>query len=246
MLSYFRFIAFQISTKPLFYQQTRCRAKINLKRPRAPHFAKAVIEKFVSPVYPRIGKDVHLANLCAKTTEVRPVKSLGQYEQIIAREVADHFRNSRMIAFLHRGSIKHQQSFDFQVRLHKKGMKYKSYSSGIMLEALREVNHLEAYPLVQSRFGVVFGPEVDIAFLQKTLRKTPQLILLAGIVDNQLLRLDEFVKYGSNYNETIYGEFVSVLQNAGGANLTQQLTHHPRMLVERLTAIEKCDRLTQK
>lgn len=228
----------QVSSRSVFYQQTRNRGKVNLRKPRVPPFRKVLLEEFVKPVYPVISKDVPLSLVCGNLQPVK-VKSLGAYEMIIAREAADWFMKSPMIGFLHMNSMKSDKLFDFQVKLRKGNMYYKTYSKAIVAEALRQANLLHVAPLLSGRHGIVFGLEKNVAVLQKVLKSTPQCILLAGILDNHLLRIDEFLKYGNMTDEQIYGQLVSTLQTAGGMNLNRQLIHHQSTFIQRLRAIEK-------
>jgi len=56
-------------------------------------------------------------------------------------------------------------------------------------------------------------------------------------LEGHLLNRQDFLKYGKLDLTTLRMHFVQVLQNAGGNNLNQQLTHHQSALLARLKQI---------
>lgn len=60
---------------------------------------------------------------------------------------------------------------------------------------------------------------------------------LGGVLEGQVLKYDDFLKFGEMDITTAQSNLVQVLQNAGGVNLTRQLTHHQSTLLTRLKQI---------
>lgn len=59
----------------------------------------------------------------------------------------------------------------------------------------------------------------------------------AGVLEGQVLKIDEFLRFSDMDITTAQLRLVQILQSAGGVNLNQQLTHHQSTLVSRLKQI---------
>lgn len=58
-----------------------------------------------------------------------------------------------------------------------------------------------------------------------------------GVLEGQILKYDDFLKFKDITITIAQSNLVQVLQNAGGVNLTRQLTHHQSTLLTRLKQI---------
>jgi hypothetical protein len=72
------------------------------------------------------------------------------------------------------------------------------------------------------------------------------LCFIAGILEGHLLNRQDFLKYGKLDLTTLRMHLVQVLQNAGGNNLNQQLTHHQSVLLARLKQIDTNTTISDK
>lgn len=229
--------AFQLIPNQLSYQQKRYRGKINLKKPKV-FFTKKIVNKLLTPLFINPDKDKPLYELCRKIQSGDRKKELGPYDRILAREVRNWFDNSKMIACLHVNSIQENKLFDTKVALKMANMYYKQYGKPIVLAAIEDSPYERIHPLLISRCtSFVFSPDVNVTMLTKILKKCPQLHLLGGVLERQVFKYDDFVKYGSLDATTAQLGLVQTLQNAGGVNLNRQLTHHQTTLVTRLKQI---------
>ena len=57
------------------------------------------------------------------------------------------------------------------------------------------------------------------------------------MLEGQILKYDDFLKFKDITITIAQSNLVQVLQNAGGVNLTRQLTHHQSTLLTRLKQI---------
>ncbi|KAG7188743.1 hypothetical protein KM043_008363 [Ampulex compressa] len=134
--------------------------------------------------------------------------------------------------------VKSADVLDLQIALKKLNMYYKSYGPKIMKQALEDSPYAPVQQLVTPlSFGLIFSPESDVRALEKTVRKYPQFILLAGILEGRLLSRNDFLKFGKSDITTERVGLLQTLQTAGGNNLNRQLTHHQTTLVSRLKQI---------
>ncbi|RLU20682.1 hypothetical protein DMN91_007295 [Ooceraea biroi] len=232
--------ALQLTPYTILQQQKRFRGKINIQKPRAPHYYRALVNEFMTPFYPNPNKNKKLTEMCYKVKKHATPKeedTYNPYEKIIAREVRNWFDNSKMIAICHQNTMSSEDEFEFRVPLKKANMYYKRYSKRIMKLALEDSPYAATERLYRSHFSLVFGSDRTVAAFEKIVKKFPQVILMAGILEGRILSKEDFLKYGKMDLTTAQVHLVQVLQSAGGNNLNQQLTHHQSTLVTRLKQI---------
>lgn len=173
---------FQITPNTILYQQKRFRGKINIQRPRATHYLRALVNEFLTPHYPSPNQDKKLEELCYNATKAAKKKDeeeeYNPYQRIIAREVRNWFDNSKMVAICHQNSMSGEEEFEFRVLLKKVNMYYKRYSKKIMKLALKDSPYMATLPLYSTHFSIVFGYDANVAAFEKINRKFPQVILL--------------------------------------------------------------------
>ncbi|XP_072756229.1 large ribosomal subunit protein uL10m-like isoform X2 [Anoplolepis gracilipes] len=225
----------------ILYQQKRFRGKINIQKPRKPFYFRGLVNEFLEPFYPARNRNKELEELCHKAINAVKKKELGKkynpYQRIIAREVRNSFDNSKLVAICHQNSMTMEEVFELRVALKKAKMYYKQYSKTIMKLALTDSPYTATLPLYDVSHGIVFGSDTNVTVLEKIIKKFPQVFLLAGILEGQLLSCDDFLRYGKMDLTTSRMHLVQLLQNAGGNNLNQQLTYHQSTLVARLKQI---------
>ncbi|XP_011872105.1 PREDICTED: 39S ribosomal protein L10, mitochondrial [Vollenhovia emeryi] len=233
--------AFQITPNAILYQQKRFRGKINIQKPRAPHYYRGLVNAFLRPFYPPRNEGKRLEELCKNVATVARKKKREEeynpYQRIIAREVRNWFDNSKMVAICHENPMSEEVKFELKVPLKRANMYYKQYSNKIMRLALADSPYVATMPLFASRFSIVFGSDINVAAFEKITKKFPQVILLAGILEGHVLNKTDFLRYGKMDLTSARVHLVQLLQNAGGNNLNQQLTHHQSTLVNRLKQI---------
>lgn len=173
--------AFQITPSTILYQQKRFRGKINIQKPRAPHYLRAVVNKFLTPFYPFPDKGKKLEELCNKAitaAERKKKEEYNPYQRIIAREVRNWFDNSKMVAICHQNSMNSEDEFELAVPLRRANMYFKRYSNKIMKLALADSPYAVTMPLYSSQFSIVFSPDMNVADFENIIKKFPQVILL--------------------------------------------------------------------
>lgn len=227
---------FQLAPNQLLYQQKRFRGKINLKKPKI-FFKKKVLNELLAPFFVDPNEDVTIKDLCAaamapKTYELHP------YEKILAKEARNWFQKSRMVAFLHTNSMNSIDRFDVLVELRKQNMYYKTYNPKLIRAAMEDSRHMKKIdPIMSTHTAFIFSPDINVTALEKILKKCPKIFSLGGILEDEVMNRDDFLKYGQMDITTAQLGLVQVLQNAGGVHLNRQLTHHQTTLVSRLKQI---------
>jgi len=203
------------------------RGKINIQRPRAPHYDRALFNAVTQPIVPlpTITQSCYQRRL-ERQFVGETEKEVNPYEVIIAKEVVNWFNQSKLVAIFHVNSISSDDMFKVRVAFHKENMHVRAYGKGIIKKAMKGNQYEALMPLFNSKNLIVFSEEAKIGQLLKIVKKTPQLILLAGVVENRLLSKNELVDLSKLPNiTTARAQFVGVL-NSVGAGLLGNLQSH--------------------
>lgn len=233
LIVFYLFVALLDSNSP-FLLLKRFRGKINIQRPRAPHYERAKVIAVTTPIYPEKKQvkpclDNKLRQM--KTTLENP------YEVIIAREVKNWFNHSKMIGIFHLNPISAEDFFKARVAFHKNGMELKKYGKSIMDRALTDSKYEATLELFSSKTCIIFSTESKkVSTMLKIAKKVPQMHLLSGVVEDRLLSKNEFTEYANMPDITMMrAQFVSVL-NMASSQLVQNLESHQSHLVTLLDA----------
>ncbi|XP_017766533.1 PREDICTED: 39S ribosomal protein L10, mitochondrial-like [Eufriesea mexicana] len=142
-----------------------------------------------------------------------------------------------MVVCLHVNSIKQLDMFDTEVALFKQNMYYKRYGSQIVQHAIKDSPFEGLAPLVSNYTAFIFSAEIKTTALESILKKNKKLLVIGGVLEGQVMKLDDFRRYGEMDITTAQSYLVQTLQNAAGGNLNRQLTYHQSMLLTRLNQI---------
>lgn len=225
-----------MDTSSPFLQFQRFRGKINIQRPRKPHYDRALFNAVTKPVYVQ-PKVTELCSLKHVTAAQKADRIKNPYEGIIAKEVANWFNNSKMVAIFHVNSISADDMFKVRVQLFKQNMHLKVYSKHVMSQALLGTKFETILPLFDSNNGIVFSPEQNLPKLLKTVKKVPQMMLLAGIVEDRLMSKTQLQTYADLPSlDIVRAQFAAILQNAGGSSLVTLLQANQSALATTLDA----------
>lgn len=242
----------QTSPTPLL-QFKRFRGKINIQRPRAPHYDRALFNAVTAPVYKRPS----LVEECAKrhaepqpslpANATHPRHALGTapenpYERIIAREVANWFAHSKFVAIFHLNSISAEDMFAARVQFFKQNMHVKAYNRNVLQMALGETRFANVLPLFDAKSCIVFAPEPRLQQLLRIAKRTPQMVLLAGLIEERLLSRTQLTELAAMPSlDVARAQLVAVLQQAGGNQVVQHLQAHQTQLCGALDAYARGD-----
>ncbi len=203
------------------------RGKINIQKPRPPHYERALFNAVTEPIVPQptVTQECFQKRLQRKL-DGKSEKVINPYDVIIAKELVNWLDNSKMVGIFHINSINSEDIFNLKVALHKENMQFKAYGKSILRKAMVGSQYQTLLPLFNAKNCMVFSPEAKISQLLKIVKRTPQLILLAGVVEKRLLSKNELVDLSKLPNiTTARAQFVGVL-NSVGAGLVSNLQAH--------------------
>lgn len=222
------------SQSPLLLAR-RFRGKINIQRPRKPHFERQLLIDLVKPIYRATDKPLQDIDLCQKgINKWAKVEIDNPFERILARECLEWFNTSKMVIFLHLNSISMEDKAPLFANLKRNNMNLRSYGKKIVKMATTGTRYEVVNHLFTSHQNIIFGQPENAAKALKLLRKTPQLVVLAGIINDRLLSKNELVEFSKMPNlETARSQLCGILDSAGSC-IVRQLQQSQETLVSHL------------
>nr|CAH7759722.1 unnamed protein product [Callosobruchus chinensis] len=159
-------------------QVKRFRGKINLSRPRAPHFEKAAFLELTKPWYISIKKDKKPFELCKGFKQETTKNEDNPFQRFIAQELHTWFTSSRLIGFYHHNPMDADQEFKAFSLFKKEKMHFKKYGKKTLEMAVKGTPFETVLDFYVSQNMTVFSPEPEIKKMLKITKKFPQLVLL--------------------------------------------------------------------
>lgn len=215
-------------------QFKRFRGKINIQRPRAPHYERARVIAVTTPIYPKKEQ----IKPCADTEAIKLLQKKidNPYEIVLAKEVRSWFDHSPMVGFFHINPINADDYFKAKVAFHKSNMHLKTYGKSIVNRALRDSKFEAVLPVFAAKTCIVFSKEPgNVTTMIKIVKKIPQMHLICGIVEDRLLSKNEMIEYSKMPDlTTVRAQFVAVLNSCAGSQIVQNLESHQQQLVNLL------------
>lgn len=232
--------AFLVPWKPEV-QFLRHRNKINIQRPALPHYERAKVLKICQPTFVKPKTFSRpTVELCEKPLESIKKKEEEEnpYANILAKELYKRTTESQFIGFLHKNPTSTEENFKINVALHKADAKLKVYGRTLVEKAFLNTYYEPVLCLFTSHSAIVFGSDGSpktVASILKILRRSPTLLLLAGIIDKRMLNRNELETYSKLTDlTTARAQLVALLHSAGGGRLVQDLTFHQQTLTQQL------------
>lgn len=202
-------------------------SKINIQRPRPPHYTRKLFNAVTEPIYSRrTAIDLCHEKLALQQLEKehRDKNILHPYESILAKELFDFFDSAKMILICHKNSMDAFEFFNFRVAMHKKNIKTKVYHRKIIKGAIENTKFNAMLPLLTDSpyTCMLFSDEWNVNDVLTVLKKTPKIILLAGALGDRYMSRNELENYAKLPDLTIVrAQFVATMNSVGG-----QLTNH--------------------
>lgn len=215
-------------------QTLRYNRRVNIQRPRPPHYERARIEVLCKPIYAKpLEKYLPNSQKCKKTEEeaIRKFRIDNPFENILARQFLELYNGSRLIAICHKNVISAEDRFNMFIRFKRDGMTIKEHGKHLQHLALKGTKYESVLHLVEVHQVTIFCKEPKVEELLKNLKKTPQIILLAAIIDGyfaNVAQVDQYAKLKDISHAR--AQLVSVL-NSAAQSIVTGLNQHQTMLV---------------
>lgn len=158
-------------------QSQRFRGKINIQKPRAPHFERATYLALTKPYFEKKASP-SLIDLCNKNVNLRKEDVENPFQNIIAKELLQLFRSSRLIGFFHKNSMNSEQEFKAKVLFKRQNMDFKNFGKKTLQIAVTGTPYESVLDIYCSHNMIVFSPQPEIKKMIAVAKKFPQLALL--------------------------------------------------------------------
>ncbi|XP_041979977.1 39S ribosomal protein L10, mitochondrial isoform X2 [Aricia agestis] len=224
-----------LQTSTPFLIAKRFRGKINIQKPRKPHFEKQLLLDLSKPFFGPRKNTLPEISLCEKgKKEWAKIEIDNPFERILARECLEWFNTSKMVVFIHVNSISMEEKTPVYAALKKNNMHLRTYGKKIVKMATTGTRYEAVNHLFTSHQNVIFGQPENSAKMFNILKKAPQLIVMGGIIQDKLLSKNELVEFSKLPNlEVARSQLCSILQSAG-SSIVGQLNQSQQMLVGHL------------
>lgn len=223
-----------LRTQSPFLVAKRFRGKINIQRPRKPHFERQLLIDLSKPVY---GPPKYtLPEIAFCNAGVNRSKKVidNPFERILATECLNWFNVSKMVVFLHMNSISMEDKTPIFSTLKKNDMHLRSYGKKIVSMATKGTRYESVNHLFTSHQNVIFGQPDKADKLFKILKKTPQMVVMAGIIHDRLMSRNELVEYSQLPNIDVARSQLCAVLDSAGSCLVGQLNQSQQTLVSHL------------
>lgn len=171
-----------LPTQVTYLVTKRFRGKINIQRPRAPHFERQLLIDFTKPFYGPPRSKLPQIELCDRGVSKKKTEEVDNpFERILANECLNWFNTSKMVVFLHVNSISMEDKTPLFANLKKNNMHLRTYGKKIVSMATQGTRYEAVNKLFNSHQNIIFGQPENAALVFKLLKKTPQLVVLGKL-----------------------------------------------------------------
>ncbi|XP_053622009.1 large ribosomal subunit protein uL10m [Plodia interpunctella] len=217
-----------------FLMVKRFRGKINIQKPRKPHFERQLLIDLSQPFYgPRKNSLPDFA-LCDRGEKLAKKEIDNPFERILARECLDWFNTSKMVVFLHVNSISMEDKTPIFASLRKNDMHLRTYGKKIVSMATKGTRYEAVNHLFTSQQNIIFGQPENAAKMFKILKKTPQLVILAGIIQDKLMSKNELLEFSKMPSLDMARSQLCAVLDSAGSSVVSQLNQSQQILVSHL------------
>lgn len=167
-----------LQAKTPFILARRFRGKINIQKPRKPHFERQLLVDLTKPWYAPPKSSLPDIMLCDRGEKRKKNEIDNPFERILAQECLNWFNTSKMVVFLHTNSIPMEDKMPIFATLRKNNMHLRTYGKKIVSMATKGTRYEAVNHLFTSHQQIIFGQPENAAKMFKIMKKAPQLVIL--------------------------------------------------------------------
>ncbi|XP_013182847.2 large ribosomal subunit protein uL10m [Amyelois transitella] len=223
-----------LPVKTPFILVKRFRGKINIQRPRKPHFERQLLIDLSKPYYGPRKNSLPDYALCDKSKQSSRTEIDNPFERILARECLDWFNTSKMVVFLHLNSISMEDKTPIFATLKKNDMHLRTYGKKIVSMATKGTRYEAVNQLFTSHQNIIFGQPDKADKMFKILKKAPQLVVMAGIIQDKFMSKNELLEFSKMPSIDMARSQLCAVLDSAGCSLVRQLNQSQQMLVSYL------------
>ncbi|XP_022703061.1 39S ribosomal protein L10, mitochondrial-like isoform X1 [Varroa jacobsoni] len=160
--------------------------RIQTRNPPEPHFDRKAMLEVCKPIIPPKEK------VCGHLNRVERIYEPHPWNVLKAKRLRANLEEASMILFYHKNSVKREDDFKIHNMLFKKKLYLQTnISNEVTRLAIKDTFLANATPFTFSKNAIIISPHKNITVAIELLKKMPQYILLAGVIDRIFLSRDQ-------------------------------------------------------
>ena len=180
--------------------QVRYRKAIYPRKYVEPDFVRKQMLAVCEPVFPR---DKRQPSLNCYNLGLKYEREIHPFDKLLAEDMKRELSSSRMICFLHTNVLTNREKKEFSNLFEHQNMYLRYYNedvaqlamAGTKYQSALHLCHTSDWVVQQKDVTILFSGEPQVTKLLKLMKKCPQLILLAAIIDDRFLSVDHIKDY---------------------------------------------------
>ncbi|KAL3855164.1 hypothetical protein ACJMK2_014386 [Sinanodonta woodiana] len=225
---------------PLF-TQVRYKGKFQTKHPRPRKIPRRIFDEITVPILPPDNRTE--ADKCMERFKMfnEKQRSPNPYEEFIFKQCQKMFQESRMILVCQKLPFAPELQRKIRNNFLREGLDLQSFSNLLMRRACHENQYANMIPWFVGQNLYVTGKEPNVVAATKVLRKTPQMLLLGGLVEDRLLTRDAVMNLAKLPPiENVLGELVSIMNLAASKSLSLLGSHQHTLSANLEQYVRQC------
>ncbi len=175
------------------WYQIRYRKQIYFRKYREPNFVRKQMLAICEPI---MAKDKRPHSERCINLLPKAERQIHPYDKLLAEDMKQELRSSRMICFFHQNVMTIIEKRETRNLFQKEDMFLRYYNPDIAQMAMNGTKYESALHLAKlPNFTILFSAEPQVSKLLKLNKKCPQLILLAAIIDDRFLSVEDIKAY---------------------------------------------------
>lgn len=176
-----------LSQRNLIFNQKRFTVRESIHRHVEPHKDK---KHMLSACEPYI-KRTYLSQEETCRAKIPKIIEMHPLERILVDELLGDIKHSNFILFIQYNYTKFQSDRVYKNTIIKSGGKFHALNNNVYRETFKILNREDICPLFIARNALITGQSDKLTACINALKKMPQYILLAGMIDHHLYELDQ-------------------------------------------------------
>ena len=133
----------------------------------------------------------------------KPDREIHPYDKLLAEDMKRELSFSKMICFFHTNVLTNREKKEFRNVFQREDMLLRYYNEDVAQLAMAGTKHESAlhlcrtlnWTVLQKDVTILFSSEPQVSKLLKLTKKCPQLILMAAIIDDRFLSVEDLKNY---------------------------------------------------
>ncbi|XP_055943529.1 uncharacterized protein LOC129974402 [Argiope bruennichi] len=203
------------------------------RNPPEPHFDRKRMIEVCKPI--SVPKKIPDWQTCSQAVILEEEKA-HPYETILAKELKQNWESSKMIMFYHLTSLTDRLTRDVRNMFFKKDLFFHIYSPEVVKLAVQETPFTSILHLFESKTALLFCPDQDINKVLQLSKKTPYVILMAGIVEGTFYSKSQLQSLNDALKKDVHQQLAQILDYTP-SKLVGTINHHSQTLCHYLNEI---------